>query len=102
MSIHRVRGDSMSPSLCDGDFIVSFKGRLRRYKVDDIVVVQHSLYGVIVKRIKEVYPTDSFALIGDNPTSTSTEQMGTIEKNAIIGRVVLHIRRPHLPARNAP
>lgn len=92
----------MSPSLYDGDFIVSFKGRLRRFKAGDIVVAQHSLYGVIVKRIKEVYPTDSFALMGDNPASTSTEQMGTIEKNAIIGRVVFHIRRPHLAARNTP
>lgn len=87
--IVKVRGESMTPALSSGDYIILTKARALRPGF--VVLADHPKYGLITKRVKTV-EKDSVLLEGDGPESTSSEAMGLIPKDKIIGRARLAIR----------
>ncbi|WP_051221683.1 S24 family peptidase [Neptunomonas japonica] len=89
--IHSVRGRSMDPIFRDGDYIVSFSWRFSRYRVNDVVIVRHPIYGSIIKRIIDIDNAGAVLLAGDNPASTSSEKIGRQPKQLIIGKLLWHI-----------
>ena len=96
IKLHKITGHSMAPAFNDGDFVVTARRWLSQYQQQDVVVVNHETYGVIIKRIQSVLTDGRVRLQGDNRQSTSTSQLGNIERKQIIGRVCWHIkaRRP--------
>ena len=86
--IAKVRGESMTPALSPGDYIIFTKARALRPGF--VVLVDHSKYGLIVKRISSVQ-TDGVFLQGDGPESTSSEAMGLIPHERLRGRARLAI-----------
>lgn len=85
----------MRPRFCAGDYIITFRRRHSRFKVGQVVVVDHPSLGPIVKRLIALDQHDQALLAGDNPAqSTSTEAMGHVPVTHIKGRVIAHIRRP--------
>ncbi|WP_261841123.1 nickel-type superoxide dismutase maturation protease [Aliamphritea ceti] len=95
ISIHRVRGQSMLPTFSEGDYVLCLRPlSLLPLKVGDVVVVQHPRFGRIIKRIETLNDESAMWLRGDNPQSTSSETMGWLARQALIGRVVLHIAKP--------
>lgn len=93
--LFKVTGDSMRPHFYAGDYIVTFRRRHDRFKIGQVVVVDHPSLGPIVKRIVALDHNGQALLAGDNSMqSTSTEAMGRIPMTQIKGRVITHIRRP--------
>ncbi|MEP3655012.1 MAG: S26 family signal peptidase [Litorimonas sp.] len=84
----KVRGESMTPTLAPGDYLLVTKARAVR--AGFVVLVDHPKYGVIVKRIASV-SGDSINLEGDGPESTSTEALGHVALKNIKGRARLAI-----------
>src|SRR5262245_1754495 len=95
LRVVRVDGESMSPTLEDGDFVVALGGPLAGgHRRGDIVVVDHVRLGLLVKRIAALHPaTDQVELAGDGAASCSRESLGRVPRRAILGRAVLRISR---------
>ncbi len=88
-----VEGDSMSPTLNDGDVVlidprgIAAKG--------DLVLAKHPYKSSvnILKRVTDVEPTGDLILTGDNPgASTDSRTFGAVAKDALIGIVVCRLK----------
>ncbi|WP_416878047.1 S24 family peptidase [Litorimonas sp.] len=87
----RVEGDSMSPTLVNGDYILIKKARSRiKPQPGLIYVIDHLRLGQIIKRLSRVNEKGLW-FSGDSPESTSTETLGPTRPNDITGRAVLKI-----------
>ena len=84
--IIRVSGDSMSPVLEDGDYVLI--RRPRKFSLGRIYVVQHSDLGLIVKRLK-AEENGRYIFEGDNPASTPSRLIAPVDPKRIRGQVVL-------------
>lgn len=73
----------MRPTLLPGDYIIVTKARSLRPGF--VVLVDHSEFGVIIKRIKSMNE-DSLRLEGDGHVTSSTREMGDVSPSRIIGR----------------
>lgn len=80
----RVEGDSMSPTLSDGDYVFA---RRKVALLGDVVLIRHMNLGLIVKRICKIDETHHYTVAGDNPRSTSSDALGLIPVEAIVGVV---------------
>jgi len=70
IGIIKVTGVSMTPTLNDGDYILTIKPRALRAGL--IYVMMHDRYGRIVKRLGEV-SDETAAFESDNPEGSSGE-----------------------------
>ena len=91
-----VHGNSMLPSLSDGDYLFTIPIRWfrfgRLYRQNDIVVVNHPELGRIVKRIESV-TARGVVLSGDNQSeSTSSAVIGLVPFEQIAARSLFAIR----------
>jgi len=93
----KVTGQSMSPTLEDGDYVLTKKPRL--YRAGLIYVINHSELGRIIKRLQDT-KHNKCLFIGDNSkASTPSSLIGAVEKDRVVGQVILIIgpkglRRP--------
>ncbi len=89
----KITGDSMWPDYRHNDYVVL--SRWRRYALSpgDDVVCKHADLGLILKRVKHIGP-DGLRLTGLNPLSAESGRLGNIQRRAVMGRVIWHIRRP--------
>jgi len=78
----------MTPTLAPDDYIIVTKARSLRPGF--VVLVNHSKYGTIVKRIRSI-GGDKIGLEGDGPESTPTESLGLVSRSDIKGRALLAI-----------
>ncbi|MDO8265683.1 MAG: S26 family signal peptidase [Candidatus Saccharibacteria bacterium] len=84
--VRRVVGDSMSPTLTDGQLILLYK--TRKFKVGDVVVAFMN-HREVVKRIIEMSNGYVF-LEGDNKNhSTDSREHGKLIDRHVIGKIVL-------------
>lgn len=85
----RIHGDSMWPTLRDGDCVKAETGI--NPEIGNIVVAKHPWKEIhIVKRVKEILP-NGFFLEGDNPDPNGTEDshnFGPIPSSSIIGIII--------------
>lgn len=85
LSIRRIIGQSMQPTLKEGQIVISIKRK--RYKVGQIVIARQNNKEVI-KRVSEVYG-GYYNLLGDNlAKSTDSRQYGLVKDNDILGRLI--------------
>lgn len=94
MLIRRVRGTSMTPALEPGDIVVGW--RSRRPRVGALVV---ALRGEreIIKRVERIEGS-AYYLVGDNrDESTDSRHYGKIAKEAILGTVMITVKKPTNP-----
>lgn len=79
----------MSPTLEDGDYVITKKPRL--YKAGLIYVINHIDLGRIIKRLQDTKHSKCF-FIGDNPkASTPSSIIGAVDKDRVIGQIILVI-----------
>ena len=81
-------GDSMSPTLQDGDKVYFDTKPGRQIRVNDIVLVKHPYIKKrnLVKRIKNITSDGSVFIQGDNSLcSTDSKSFGMVNKNNILG-----------------
>ena len=89
----RVEGDSMTPTLNEGDVVLVKNSR--RVKIGDVVLAQHPYKQSVkvLKRIAEVNDQGRYLLTGDNPEeSTDSRTFGSISAAAILGKVIGRLR----------
>lgn len=89
LAIYRVTGDSMLPVLRDGDYVLA--SSLIKPKINALVVVHHSTYGVMVKRVSQISETH-ILLTGENQQSLSPEKMGWVDLGQVRGCVLKHFK----------
>ena len=81
-SIVRVVGDSMSPTLADGDYVIA---RKMNGSVDNgtVVLIHHPALGPIVKRVVSRDRDGRYVVKGDNAQSTPSESLGAMDPESV-------------------
>lgn len=95
----RVTGDSMQPTLNNGDIVlVNKKAYTDTFpQIGDIVIARHPYQKdlTIIKRIAEITVEERLILHSDNPKAGSdSRQFGTISPSRILGQVTSHTSIP--------
>ncbi len=93
----RVTGESLSPHICEGDFVVitTIPFFLSRLRVGDVIVFRHPAYGVMIKRVESVLATgEALFVTGSHPHSVDSRHFGPVARRDVIGKVIWHIARP--------
>jgi nickel-type superoxide dismutase maturation protease len=86
----QVQGESMSPTLKPGQYLISWNWFLN-LKVGDLVVLKKER--LMVKRAQKLRANEVF-VVGDNPAqSTDSRQFGWISKDQILGKIVYIFRQ---------
>ncbi|MGR0278427.1 S24/S26 family peptidase [Marinomonas dokdonensis] len=83
----KVQGESMAPRLLDGDFVLISRW-YPSLKAGQLVVVDHALYGVIVKKVLHIAPDGQLWLGGENNQSLLSERIGWVSPRRILGKVI--------------
>ena len=91
LKIIKVRGQSMAPTLQDGDYVLTKSAST--YDMGRIYLIDHSDLGLIIKRLEREAPDGRLIFAGDNPVSNSGNILGTIEKARVRTRAFLKISR---------
>ncbi|MFT2111558.1 S24/S26 family peptidase [Marinomonas sp. 2405UD68-3] len=83
----KIQGESMSPRLYDGDFVLisRFYWRLT---VGQLVVVDHDIYGFIAKKVLHISPDGQLWLGGENAKSLKPERIGWVSPSRVVGKVL--------------
>lgn len=85
----------MSPRFFEGDYVVCYSHPWQRYAVNDVVVVNHPRFGIIIKRIVRLCtPSKEVLLAGDNLLSTSSDELGWQPYRNILGKVFWRVAKP--------
>ncbi|WP_286206508.1 S24/S26 family peptidase [Sessilibacter corallicola] len=90
IKLFKVSGESMLPTFFDGDYVVTWRSRLSKITIGDVVAIDHPSYGLIIKRVTELNANGSCFVAGDNPNSTPQSSFGLIDKNQVLGKVIYH------------
>lgn len=92
-SFFKVTGNSMEPTLSEGDYVFLLK--TKRPKNNDIVVVRKpGSDKMIIKRILN-HNKNRIFVIGDNQkASTDSRSFGSISRQQVVGRVIFTFRKP--------
>jgi len=91
----RIVGQSMSPTLNDGDWTLFLATHGRNARTGSIILVQRDLHDFIqVKRIKRVSGDGSLWVEGDNSeASTDSRTWGAVPPDAVRGKFLLRYRK---------
>jgi len=89
--IYKVTGDSMSPGLVDGDYVIT-KTKPRSFRPGSIYVINHIDLGQIIKRLKAI-ENERLFFKGDNQTSTPDAIIAPVSPDRVLAKVVLVIGR---------
>lgn len=89
----KIKGDSMWPDYRHNDYVAISRRRNNALLPGDDVICRHAEFGLILKRIKHIGP-NGMRLTGLNPLSAESGRLGNIQRRAVVGRVVWHIKRP--------
>jgi len=90
--LRRISGNSMHPTLRDGDYIVASRIFSKKIMPGDIVIVSHPIYKEIIKRVELIDGEDNLWLVGDGTDTLSTAKMGAIPRSAFMGKMIWHIQ----------
>jgi nickel-type superoxide dismutase maturation protease len=90
----RVEGDSMSPTLSDGDAVL-IKTTRKEIAIGDIILARHPFKqnAKLIKRIRDLDFRNGAFLIGDNEDeSTDSRSFGRIPYRDILGTVTCRLK----------
>jgi len=83
----------MDPLLHSDSYIltINIKPELKKF-----FVISHKKYGRLVKKLVKIDNKENFWFKGENNSSISTEKIGPINLNQILGKVVLSVSKDSL------
>ncbi len=93
----KVSGNSLLPEYREGDFVLVAKIPffLRYIRQGDIIVFDHPVYGLMIKRVDHLVPDkDEIYVIGTHEFSVDSREFGPISWKTLIGKVIWHIHKP--------
>jgi len=77
--VYKVKGDSMPPSCRSGDYVLTFRRQNTIFVIGDVIVVKHSRFDIVLKRIQTIESDGRYTITGDNLiASTSSAVLGKI------------------------
>ena len=85
----RIEGDSMAPTLLEGDWALAYTPR--RFTPGDVVILEHPQRPgfELVKRLVKIGPTGEYWVEGDAPeASTDSRSFGAVSRGALKAKVV--------------
>src|SRR5215203_1430423 len=91
--IFRVAGDSMVPTLQEGDLVLV--NPHAEYKIGDLVVARHPFKQsvTIIKRVAEILPGERYILLSDNlEESADSRSFGAIPAKDMLGKAEAKIK----------
>lgn len=89
----KVTGESLTPLICEGDFVLVLKIPFYFLKSGDIIVFHHPIYGTMIKLVETISHKDgSVSVKGTHPSSTDSRMFGPVSKKDVIGRVFWKIQ----------
>jgi phage repressor protein C with HTH and peptisase S24 domain len=92
-----VTGDSLTPELEQGDFVVIATNPLflRKIKTGDVLVFEHEQYGTMIKNFSHYEgQRNKLYVTGTHHHSVDSAQFGPIDQKDLIGKVIWHIPKP--------
>lgn len=95
IGIWRIDGNSLSPGVEDGEFVVALRfPLLYRLRLGDRVIFRHPQYGVLVKEVKAIDDEHQTVWVeGTQPNSVDSRTFGAIHRKTLLGKVIWHIRK---------
>jgi len=91
LGIDKIVGDSMSPSIKDGNYAIFFHSKRMKIIPNKVYRISHPQFGSIIKRLSYKDDNGNFWFKGDSHKSTSLKKIGAIAKGQINGRILLTI-----------
>lgn len=90
INLIKVKGESMAPVLNDGDFVFTSCWH-KKLKTGHLVVVDHALYGFIIKKVLHIAPDGQLWLGGESNKSLQSERIGWVSPRRVVGKVIHRI-----------
>jgi signal peptidase I len=92
----RVRGQSLTPQIEDGDFVLTFKLPIFfPIRVGDTIVFHKPPYGILVKQVERLdNQRRRFWVRGNHPQSVGSHTFGWVQTHEVIGKVMVRISKP--------
>ena len=90
----------MAPRFHDGDFVFCVSIKADHYRVGDVIVVNNTTFGTLIKRISVINDNGEFLLTGDSPYSSPSETLGWHSPQDCKGKVYCHIGKNRMRFRN--
>ena len=87
IGIDKIVGDSMSPTIKDGSFVIFFSSKKMKITPNKVYRLSHPQFGSIIKRLSYEDADGNFWFKGDSHDSTSLKKIGAIAKGQINGRI---------------
>ncbi|MBN1304138.1 MAG: S26 family signal peptidase [Anaerolineales bacterium] len=85
----------MSPEFQEGDFIIttSLLFFIKHIKAGDVIVFEHGLYGLLIKRVLNFTNDDQVYVIGANENSLDSRRLGPVKRDTVRGKVLWRISK---------
>ncbi len=98
--IMRIQGESLAPDWRTGDFVVvgTAPWWRRGLRPGQVIAFHHPEHGLLLKRVVRVLPGGDLWVEGSHPHSVDSRRFGPVPPQAVLGRVLWHIRAPHSPS----
>lgn len=89
----KIADRSMEPSFKEGDYVIVNK-LFTKLRKGDVVVIRHPVTKTfLLKRISKSSENKYFVMGDNKEESRDSRHFGTIGKNLIVGKLLMHIRR---------
>lgn len=86
----RVRGQSLTPQIEDGDFVLALKFPIFfSIRAGELILFRKAPYGVLIKRVEAVDEQGRvFWVRGNHPDSIDSRTFGVVRAREVLGKVV--------------
>mgnify|MGYP000142833395 FL=1 len=86
----RVRGQSLTPQVEDGDFVLTLKLPIFfSLRAGDLIVFRKAPYGVLIKQVEHVDQQGCVYWVrGSHPASIDSRAFGVVHAREVLGKVV--------------
>jgi len=92
LGFYRVQGDSLYPTVRDGDYVITWD-KSKRISINSLLIISHPEHGTIIKRVASINSNGELLVSGENQLSTSSSSMGWIPPKQVLGRVFCQISK---------
>ena len=85
----------MAPRYQHGDFVLVSRipMLLRGVKPGDVIVLNQPVYGTLLKKVERLdLESGEIYVVGSAPESVDSRQFGGIPREALLGKVIVHIK----------
>jgi signal peptidase I len=96
LRLFKVRGNSLSPDFCEGDYVLTLSTPFPagKIKVGDVITFTQPGYGLLIKRVRRILADGhQFDVRGSLIDSMDSRDFGPILPEQVTGKVIWHIKK---------